>query len=74
MKREEILALAKNLVLKVRDDEDRLKNDEMFRLDFAAKHELLEREIKGLSEADMKVLDKEYQKWYQKEIIPYIKK
>lgn len=73
MKKEEVLALSKELVLSVRDSRNKILTPEEA-ANRRAKIELLNREVANLNSCDMLWLDDEYGKFYRKEISPNFKK
>lgn len=68
MSKEEVLELLKYLVLQIRDNGDKLKNDERFIADWRAKNSLLSEAIKSLNSCDCNWVNDEYGEWHRKEM------
>jgi len=73
MTKEEVLELLKHLILILRDQKEKL-NDARLMADWVAKYKHLCKEHEKLSSCDILWVGDEYDKWYKKEIKPFISK
>ena len=73
MTKEQILELLKQQILTLRDNDPAFK-DQMYKLDWSEKTNLLTKEIKKMNSCDMLWLDEKYGEFFKKEIQPRIKK
>lgn len=72
MTKEESLELMKWLILQLRDNGQKLKDDPMLMADWVAKQKHLETSVKALNSCDALWINDNYGVWYKKEIEPII--
>ena len=73
MNREEIFEGLKNLIIELRDNSDKFKNDPSACQEWSKKQQALGIAVKSLNSDDKLWLDNEYGKWYKVEIAPLAK-
>jgi len=72
MTKEEIFKLMKEVILALKDEEDKLMNDSLFQQEWSKKHKAVDSAIKQLNSCDASWLTDEYAKWFKAEIEPNI--
>ena len=72
MTKEETFELLKWVILQLRDNSDKLRDDPAFSRDWLAKQNYLKSCVNALSDDDKQWMDSQYSVWHKKEILPHV--
>lgn len=72
MEKEQILKILKDLIISLKKDDKKIKEDELYRKEWQRRQQEVGIAIKKLNPADKQWLDIEYSKWFNTDIKPLI--